>query len=541
MSRMFGFRAAREACLLLLVGAVTAVTATDTQAFLWMPASLDIFGQLWMWLPIGGAMLVTLLRLRSPVLAVVGAALLFGWWPATAGALAVTAFEAATPGRPVRWRATVLGVAALAGYVTGLLCSPQTPVMLTELHLIAATVCLALPAWMRALLDKADRVLRALRERAHYLEANYRLAHTAARLQERSRIAQETHDQLGHRLSLITLYAGALELERKDATTAGTDEARLIRHTAQTAMRELRTILGILRPVDPEEAAMPPVTETGTHADVRRLVNQSRSAGVDVRLVWRGADLGDAAPPVRWAVHRIVREGLTNVHRHAAGSASTVVIERGSGTVRAEVCNECDPEPHPAPAQPGTGLGLVGVRERVRLLGGEFAAGRTPDGGFRLAVEMPLCTPAPTAPSTPPPATGGPADRPAPASDRWPRYGAFAALAASLVGAAALMIVVLNYLPWYSGEHAVGPVEPQEPRIGMTRAEVVAMVNLDDPVAALAARELESPPPAGGDCTYGTEWSPDQSVMILRYCFRADRLITLDRFPADDRARTGGP
>jgi signal transduction histidine kinase len=333
------------------------------------------------------AVLVCLLRLRSPVVALLAAAALFGLWPVCGTLLALTAYHVAAKARPVRGLKVVLTLAVVADLAGALTTSEYGWSIVIAGHAVALAVCLGLPIAVRVLLRRIDRVIEALHERARYLEDNDRLARSAARLQERSRIAQEMHDQLGHRLSLISLYAGALELATGRQPGEG-DRALLIRTTVHTAMQELRATLGVLRPSGPSPVHTGPTDDTGTREDLLRLIAESRSAGVHVRLAWPGEDLGDAPVPVRRAVHRLVREGLTNIHRHAPGADALVTVERDAGRLRVQITNG-PPRGAGKPAS-GTKLGLVGVRERVHLLGGELVADADHDGGYRMVADLPL-------------------------------------------------------------------------------------------------------------------------------------------------------
>ncbi len=129
--------------------------------------------------------------------------------------------------------------------------------------------------------------------------------------------------------------------------------------------------------------------ETGTRADVDALVLASRKAGTPVELQWVGDDLTGLDPSVRRAVHRLVREALTNVHKHAPGMPTRVRVEHQAETVGVEIGNRL-----PAPATtvtiaPRTGLGLIGLQERVRLAGGTLTTG--PDGGrFVVRALLPI-------------------------------------------------------------------------------------------------------------------------------------------------------
>jgi signal transduction histidine kinase len=255
----------------------------------------------------------------------------------------------------------------------------------------------------------------SLRERAERAEAEQAMRSHQARVSERSRIAQEMHDVLAHKISLVTLQAGGLEVN----PAAGPDEvervAGLIRTTARQALDDLREVLGVLRGTEETGAPRPPVgpgppaPDPGTHrlapvptlapqpglADVRELVEASRRSGVPVRLDW---DVVQAPVPdlVGRTVFRVVQEALTNVHKHAHGvSVSVLVRGRPGGRIDVDVANPRPVGSSVEPLLPGTGSGLDGIAERVRLAGGQVQAGPTPDG-FRVRAWVPW--PLPTGP-----------------------------------------------------------------------------------------------------------------------------------------------
>ncbi|MFG3118026.1 sensor histidine kinase [Streptomyces sp. NPDC048197] len=132
---------------------------------------------------------------------------------------------------------------------------------------------------------------------------------------------------------------------------------------------------------------------TGTRADIEALIAESRSGGIPVEFSWEGPDLDARPARVRRAVHRVVRESLTNVHRYAAGAQVTVTVRHGDALVEVRVHNDVPPVPPAATTGFGTGRGLIGLRERVTLLGGDLEAGRTPDGGFAVAADIPAAPP----------------------------------------------------------------------------------------------------------------------------------------------------
>jgi hypothetical protein len=302
-------------------------------------------------------------------------------------------------------------------------------------------------------------------------------------------------------------------------------------------MHELRTILGVLRPGGRGVPPSLPVPEAGLWSDIAQLVAQSRAAGVEVDLQWLGADLRDVPLPVRSAVHNVVREGLTNLHRHADGAAATVLVEHDQEGVRVRVSNGAVRRSTASvrTLPDGTGLGLIGLRERVTVLGGAFSAARLPNGGFEVAADLPVTEPStngriagPGDPaidagtSDPRPAALHAADKQALSADRWVRYGSAAVVAGGLVGITAFVLELLVY--YY-------PPEPTtDLHVGMTRAQVVEVVGVDDPFARLSARLVESNPPSGSTCLYQQDWDDAGQAAVLRYCFRDDRLISKDRF-----------
>jgi signal transduction histidine kinase len=217
---------------------------------------------------------------------------------------------------------------------------------------------------------RAQRELvRGLRERAQ----------DEARAAERRRIAREMHDVLAHRLSILSVHAGAMENgalppEYKEA-------AHVIRTSAHLALEELRQVIGLLRPdesVDPIEPPQP------TLAQIPALVEESRSVGLSVS--YRSTAVGPDVPEVVGrTAYRTVQEGLTNARKHAGeerveltiGGGPPLIVELvsyGSATGR---------------ALPGAGTGLVGIAERVELAGGSLHYGPGAGGAFVLRATLP--------------------------------------------------------------------------------------------------------------------------------------------------------
>jgi signal transduction histidine kinase len=233
------------------------------------------------------------------------------------------------------------------------------------------------------------QLLLSLRERAERAEGEQRLRADQARASERARIAREMHDVVAHRVTLVALHAGALEMRPDLPPAEIAKTAELIRTTARAALEELRSVVGVLRsPGEAGEAA--PQAPQPTLADIARLVEESRGAGMRVELTLEVPDEvpGTASGPLGRDAYRIVQEALTNVAKHAPGAATAVSVIGAPGDgLRIRVRNRL-----PAGAVrswlPGAGAGLLGLAERVELAGGTLRHGRTADGDFEVAADL---------------------------------------------------------------------------------------------------------------------------------------------------------
>jgi signal transduction histidine kinase len=216
---------------------------------------------------------------------------------------------------------------------------------------------------------------RQLVARAH---TEARLRSEQAQMETREAVAREMHDVLGHRLSLLSVHAGALEY-RPDAPAEDVARAaRVIRESAHQALQDLREVIGVLRaPVG--ELPQPTV------ADVPELVAESRRAGMQVDL---RADVAGTAPDtVGRTAYRVVQEALTNARKHAPGAPVTVTVSGSAGSgLTIEVENRAPDDPQPARAP---GQGLPGLAERVGLAGGRLEHGPTGAGAWRVAAWLP--------------------------------------------------------------------------------------------------------------------------------------------------------
>ncbi|GIF75461.1 two-component sensor histidine kinase [Asanoa siamensis] len=225
------------------------------------------------------------------------------------------------------------------------------------------------------------RLTGSLRERAARLEAEQHLRVDQARLTERARIAREMHDVLAHRMSLVSLHAGALEVRTDARPEEISIAAAAIRGSVHDALQELRTVIGVLR----EGAAGRPEPPQPGLADLPALVDDARATGVTVTYTCEVPSPGPSVVLGRTA-YRVVQEGLTNARKHSPGAVVRVRVDgRAGADLRVLVTN---PVSGGGPVVPGAGVGLVGIGERVALVGGRVAHGPSADG-FRLEAWLP--------------------------------------------------------------------------------------------------------------------------------------------------------
>ncbi|ABP52881.1 sensor histidine kinase [Salinispora tropica] len=300
--------------------------------------------------------------------------------------------------RPFPVAASMFGVHLLA--IPIYLWLRHDPVMSLWLTVGWILLCLgAVLAWGMFVRARRQLVV-SLRERAHRAEAEQQLRVTQARQLERTRIAREMHDVLAHRISLLSLHAGALEFRPDASPEEVARAAGVIRGSAHAALRDLREVIGVLRAETGVAEGAEPERPQPTLVDVPTLISESRAAGVRVSFVEEVADQVELPPRVGRSVYRIVQEGLTNARKHAPGVVVDVRLtgRQGDG-LTVEIRNPWpvgvagqgvgSPAARSGTDIPGAGTGLVGVAERVGLAGGRLEYGRDAGGHFRLAAWLP--------------------------------------------------------------------------------------------------------------------------------------------------------
>ncbi|MER5758882.1 histidine kinase [Streptomyces sp. NPDC002082] len=408
----------------------------------------------------GCAMVAVLIRRQFPAVALAASAVLVAVEPMTSGALAAVAHTVGLRWDRVPSRALLLAVCATVPMALTVANSAgdPAPVLGYEVMVVLVTgiVCGALPGLAGALAGQRERLVQALRGRNAVLEHAHRSAEEQARSRERAHIAGEMHDLLGHRLSLIALHSGGLAMATEKGDPEVHHSALLVHRTGRQAMDELRGVLGVLRAGEParEDASQPLTPTTGTRAAITCLVAQSRAAGIAVGLDWSAEELTGASPSARRAVDRVIREALTNVHKYAAGAHVSVSVRGDAQHLRVEVRNGPETTGR-SPRLPGTDLGLVGLHERVRLLGGTLRAEPTDNGGYAVVAHIPLSA-GPAVASTSVPA-GHEALTAAPT--RRNRVATAAATALGVLSAMALQFVTLAFVPYPEEDE---PPEPEE-------------------------------------------------------------------------------
>ncbi|MBW0104084.1 sensor histidine kinase [Pseudonocardia sp. KRD291] len=298
--------------------------------------------------------------------------------------------------------------ALVALFTVAIHCSPRATTALAAANLLALGVYYALhpvptaPLWLLipflfsgpaiavawGLLVRSRRQLIAsLRDRATMAEIEAQLRSERTQHEARETLAREMHDALGHRLSLLSVHAGALAYHRDAPVEETARAAEVIRENAHRALQDLREVIGVLRaPVG--ELPLPGVTDIG------ELVDDTRRAGTPVVLDdEHGVTTGErpVSETVGRTLYRFLQESLTNARKHAPGAPITVRI---AGDSDDHLVAEVETPPTPAPPEaavrpPGSGEGLRGLAERARIVGGRLDYGPTASGGWQVAMRLP--------------------------------------------------------------------------------------------------------------------------------------------------------
>ena len=205
-----------------------------------------------------------------------------------------------------------------------------------------------------------------------------------AALEERTRIARELHDVVAHHLSLIAVRAESAPYRLGDLPELVRAEFGSLSEVSREALTEMRRLLGVLREDEPARLAPQPKL-----TDLPALVDAARRAGVDIELSVPD-ELGKVPAGIGVCAYRIVQESLSNASQHAPGAAIKVSVDRGARAVELRVANGPGAIAPQSEKERRPGHGLIGMRERVELLGGSLSAGPTSAGGFAVSAVLPL-------------------------------------------------------------------------------------------------------------------------------------------------------
>ncbi|GAA1464640.1 histidine kinase [Nocardiopsis exhalans] len=319
-------------------------------------------------------------RRRWPVRIAVVLVLLSAVFPLVGGAMLAALFSLCVH-RPPKVGLAVLALGVLASYVNLLLHPAEHGAPFLVMFLLSTVLLGAVAGWGISVQHRRQ-LYASLRERAVHAEAEAQLRAEHAQHRVRESIAREIHDVLGHRLSLLSVHAGALEY-RPDASPEEVGRsAKVIRESAHQALQDLREVIGVLRaPVG--ELPQP------TMADLAQLVEEAGDAGAGVEFVQEYT--GTVPERTGRTAYRIVQEALTNARKHAPGARTSVRVSGSPGRgLNVDVLNGPATRAAESPnGGPGNGQGLVGLTERVSLASGRLEYGRTADGGWSLSAWLP--------------------------------------------------------------------------------------------------------------------------------------------------------
>jgi signal transduction histidine kinase len=374
-------RAADALCLLLAFGVLIFGWFDSVRRHIApVPLAVDLV--------VGGlCCLAVVMRRRWPIGLAVVVGLCSIYARTASGAALIVLFSLSTRRRLPVVAPVAVGYAVIA--LLGPLVRPDWSMSYRTDLLPGLLVTAALVGW--GLFLRARRqLLASLQERARRAEADQELRMAQARQLERNRIAREMHDVLGHRISLLSLQAGALALHAGRLPDDVAGAVGMIRDTAHQAMGELREVIGVLR-IDPDVdhgTGQAPARPQPTLIDLPQLVDECRHAGMRVRLECHVAEPAAVPATIGRGAYRVVREGLTNARKHAHGAEVTVRVHGAPGDgLTVEIGNAC-PAAAGAGRLPGGGTGIVGLAERVSLAGGRLVHGRSA-GRFRLEAWLP--------------------------------------------------------------------------------------------------------------------------------------------------------
>ncbi|MFI9745120.1 sensor histidine kinase [Streptomyces sp. NPDC052494] len=405
--------------------------------------------------------------------------------------------------------------------------------------LLALALAIVAPWLIGRYVRQYDRLVHSGWELADRMEREQAAVADRERLRERSRIAGDMHDSLGHDLALIAVRAGALEVDPA-LGPAQQHAAGELRRAAADATARLRDVIGVLRQPDEDPAPTAPGGEP-----VEELVDRARASGLAVTLTVTGTGREPDGMAGR-ALHRVVQEALTNAAKHAPGGGVDVRVDAGAERVAVDVVSGPGRTGSPlaaggtaatSPASGGTagsalapggtagsppasdGTGLVGLDERVRLAGGVLTHGPTPDGGFAVRATLPRRTPAGAPTATPSPTALSPTSaRELDRVRRQVRKGLAQAIWIPLALLAALGLLMAGVALWTQHQSYMEPDDYEQIRIGRTLTAITDAENLPEHPLDGPPKGVPAEPPGMDECRYYRS-TLLAAVPVYRLCF----------------------
>lgn len=248
-----------------------------------------------------------------------------------------------------------------------------------------------MPGWATVLgMESGDPLARLhgdgrARRRRNELQVKLEAARTAAAeravAEERQRIARELHDVIAHSVSVMTVQAGAVRRLLQPEQERERLALEAIEATGREALTEMRRLVGLLR----EQGASAEFSPQPSMRAVDVLVGTVREAGLPVELAVEG-EPAELPPGVDLAAYRIIQEALTNALKYAGPANAWVTVRWRDRELEVEIANDG----RSGSGGDGGGHGLVGLRERVALVGGTIASGPRPGGGFVVTAQLPV-------------------------------------------------------------------------------------------------------------------------------------------------------
>jgi signal transduction histidine kinase len=298
--------------------------------------------------------------------------------PAPAASLVALYTLATLSGRRTAW---TVGVAAAVA-ITGVYAATHAESVVGGASLLRFDFAIAATALGRAVRSRHDNLTKARRraeraERMQEEEARHRVT------EERVRIARDLHDVVAHHITLVNAQAGVAHHLMRTNPDQAYEALAHIKETSRAALDELRATVGLLRQPDDAPGSRSPIPRL---ADLDALIGGFRASGLPVEVTRTGTP-SPLAPATELTTYRIIQEALTNTHKHASATLTSVVLDYGPHSLRVTVTDDGRPG---AAEGPGTGHGLIGMRERAAAIGGTVTADPLPEGGFRVQAELPL-------------------------------------------------------------------------------------------------------------------------------------------------------